>query len=219
MTQKWKNSGYAAPDGDTVGSTRFTNLQEGLETALSDYSGTDDPSDGAPTTWGASEVGFKWYDTTNQRYGSGDDVGGILKRWEKTGASSYGWRTLNAVSWVAVSPNTNVLNAVATNTIAYTDLDLTATATSYTIRALLNVQVRDTLGVGTGVYASFRQNGVTADAQATRVYPAATSIPQATQMWVGVDTGQILEYQVAPYSATGNGFDLRIDLVAYQERI
>jgi len=219
MTSKWKNSGYAVPTGATVGATRFTNHQDGLETALSDYSGASDPSSGAPVAWGSDEVGFRWYDTTNQRYGTGDDLGGVWKRWEKVGASSYDWRTLSGVSWVGVSPITNVLTAVGTNTVAFTDLDLTTACSSYTVRALLNIQVSDRDGVGTGVFAAFRQNGVTADAQTTRIYPSVTSIPVAGQFWVGVDSGQILEYQVAPSSGTGNLFDLRIDVVAYQERM
>lgn len=219
MTAKWKNNGFGAPTVATVFSDRMTDVQQGLETALSDYSGTSDPSSGAPVAWGAAEVGFKWLDTTNQRFGGGDDLGSVLKRWERTGAAGYDWRTLNAVSWIPVSPITNVLNAVGTNTVAMTDLDLTTVLTSYTTRALCNIQVIDRDGVGTGVFAAFRQNGVTADAQTTRLYPSVVSIPVAGQFWVGVDSGQIFEYQVAPSSGTGNLFDLRIDVVAYQERI
>ena len=219
MTAKWKNNGYGVPTAATVGATRFTNLQDGLETALSDYAGTADPDDGAPTAWGATEVGFCWWDTTNQRYGTGDDLGGVWKRWEKTGAASYDWRVLNGVSWIEVSPSTNALSLGAQDLIAFTDLDLTTTTSSYAVRALVQVEITDTLGVGAGVYAEFRKNGVTTDARTRRIYPQVIAIPTMAQFWVDLDSSRVMEYAVAPYSDTGAGFALRIDVVAYQERL
>lgn len=218
MTQKWNTGSYPAPTGATVGSDRFVDLQDGLETALTHDAGTADPSSGAPAAWGASEIGRIWLDRTNERYGGGDDLGVVTKRWERTGASSYGFVTHPLVSWHPVSPSTVVVESTLLNGLAWRDLDLTTTTSSYAVRVLLNVEVQDDHGVGSGVYAALRKNGLSEERVALRVYPQVATLPNRQQFMVEVDANQVLEYTVVPYSATGAGFSLRIDVLAYQER-
>lgn len=220
MTSKWNTSGNAVPTGNTVPSDRFAGHKDGIDTAATHFAGTSDPSSGAPTTWGAAEIGSLWFDRTNERYGGGDDIGSLTKIWERGGASSYGWRTIGATSWTAVNDPTNVLDSDnLTAVLDWRDLDLTVATSSYAIRVLLNVEVIDADGADATTLVAFRPNGEsTATTQAMRVYPQVATIPTMAQVWMDVDAGQVLEYTVAPSSPTGTGLDLKLDVAAYHER-
>lgn len=63
---------------------------EGIDTAITRYFGTADPSSGA--SWGANQRGAQWYDASVS--GVYDEYNPRLKEWVRhnTGASDYAWR-------------------------------------------------------------------------------------------------------------------------------
>ena len=214
MTQKWNTAPYAYPTVSTVYGDHLIDLDDGVDTAITHYYGTADPSSGA--SWGADEVGALWYDSTNSVEAAGDDLGLVVKRWEVlTDGPTYGWRTLGVRSYVALEPNTNKLNLSNQTNVSATDCDVTADTSSRAVAALLQVEVADHVPAS-GVYAAFRKNGTTTDAQARRVYPQVADLPTCQQVVVELDSGQIFEYSIA--AGAGSTFDLRVDVLGYWER-
>jgi len=84
--------------------------------------------------------------------------------------------------------------------------------------------IRKTFLIGTTALLPACSNGdtsaeSTATTSAMRVWPQVATIPMSSQFWMDVDSGQVLQYTVAPSSATGTGLDLKIDVAGYQERV
>lgn len=214
MVQKWNTAAYPVPTSSTLVGAHLIDCDEGIETAITHYYGTTDPSTGA--SWGADEIGTLWYDSTNVIDAGGDDLGLTVKRWEKlTTDPTYGWRTLYTRAYVAVEPNTNKLNLSNQTNVSATDCDLTSDTSARAVAALLQVQVADHTPAS-GVYAAFRKNGTTTDAQERRVYPQVADLPTCQQVMVELDSGQIFEYSIA--AGAGSTFDLRVDVLGYWER-
>jgi hypothetical protein len=214
MTQKWRNSGYAAPDADTVATDAVLDVKDGVDSAVTHYYGTTDPSSGA--SWGADQMGILWYDSNNVMSAGGDDLGLVVKRWEKlTTDPTYGWRTLYVRIFVPLAANTNKLNLADQGDVGFTDCDLTLDTSTRAVAALLMVTVEDS-APGAAYYAAFRKNGVTTDAQTVRVYPQVAGIYNSAMIAVELDSGQIFEYSIEASGA--DTFNLRVDVIGYWER-
>ncbi len=72
MVQAWKTSSDPEPTGSTGGADRFADHTAGINTAVTHYYGTTDPSSGA--SWAAPELGIIWYDSNNALGAGGDDL-------------------------------------------------------------------------------------------------------------------------------------------------
>lgn len=214
MTQKWRTSSYTVPVTSTLVGDHLVDLDDGVETALTHYYGDTDPSIGA--SWGADQLGVYWLDSTNVLGNGGDDLGIVVKRWEKLDTTpTYGWRTLGLRSYTPLAAITNKLDLADQGDVAFTDCDLTADTSAKAISVLLMVSVEDS-APGASVYAAFRKNGVTADAREIRVYPQVAGIHNTAMVMVDLDAGQVLEYSIEASGA--DTFNLRADIVGYWER-
>ncbi len=214
MTQKWDTSTYPKPGVGTVGGDHLIDLDDGVDTAVTHYYGSTDPSSGA--SWGAAQLGILWFDSTNSVEAGGDDLGLVVKRWEVlTDTPTYGWRTLNLRSYTPLEPNVNKLNLADQGDVAFTDCDLTTETSARAVAALLMVTVEDS-APGAAVYVAVRKNGQEADAQTRRVYPQVAGIFNSAMIVVELDAGQVYEYSIEASGA--DTFNLRIDVLGYWER-
>ncbi len=215
MTQKWNTTANPEPTSATYYNEAGVDLIDGVNTAITRFYGTADPSSGA--SWGADEVGTTWLDSTNATAGAGDDLGVVVKVWSVlTAAPTYGWRTRNARAYIALEPNVNVLADTDESTAAFADLVLTGDTSTRAVAALIQVEVEDSGTPAAGVYAEFRKNGTTTDARSRRIYPQVTDIPVMQQFIVELDVAQTLEYAL---NASGAGsMDIRVDVLGYFER-
>jgi len=215
MTALWNTSGEVKPTTATVYPTFGSRIINGVDTAVTRYYGSSDPSSGA--SWGASEVGVEWVDSTNEINGAGDDLGAVVKVWcVLTTAPTYGWLTRNLRAYIPEEPNSNVLNLANQSTTAFTDLDLNTATDGRAIAVRLLVTIEDSGTPAAAVFADFRKNGTTTDARARRVYPQVTDIPVCQIIEVELDSTQIMEYAIDASGASA--FDLRIDLLGYYTR-
>jgi hypothetical protein len=213
MVQQWKTSGNTKPIGGTGFGAAGAVWGNGIDTAVTHYYGTTDPSLG--NSWGEAELGVLWFDSFNVLGNGGDDLGLVVKRWEKLDAvPTYGWRTLGIRSYTALEPNTNVLDLVGLGDVAFTGCAVQAQTSVRAVAALLLVTVEDS-APGTDVYAAFRRPG-TVEVRDRRVYPQAAGIPSAALVLVELDQAQTFEYAVEASGA--DTFDLRVDILGYQER-
>lgn len=217
MTQKWDTTTYPkSAVGDDVDDL-FARLIDGIDTAITHYYGTADPSTGS---WGAAQLGAIWIESDNAIGGSGDDEGAVWKIWSILDSTpTYGWREISVRAIFDESPNTNKLNLASQSTTAFTNCDVSGDLGSYGERAqavYLAVQVEDSGTPSSSVYASFRPDGVTTDAQEQRVYPQAAGVPVTAFLRVPLGTGGIFEYDI---NASGAGtFGLRVDILGWEER-
>lgn len=216
MAAKWNSSGYPVPVPPNSFPDQLTKLKLGVDTAVTEDAGTSDPSTGAPTPWGAAEVGRRWYDRTNEAGAGGDDLGGETKRWERTAPSTYSMRDTGVRGYFASEPNTVVLTVTASSVTAWTDLDVGGATTSDRALAVkLQVEVVES-NPGAGVSFGLRKKGVTTDGLVRRVYPQVSGISVGAEVTVELDTSQTLQYQLA---ASGNtSASLSVAVLGYWER-
>lgn len=197
----------------------------GFSTALSDFAGSSDPSTGAG--WGASQVGYKWLDTTSAQ-------NPVLKRWQQlTTAPTYGWRTLRLFKWHLLSAPVAVTLATASPAAAdvtWTDEDFTTDLDTVTdnddmavAAVMLRCMVRETGTIRTtasGTTSSYggiewRKKG---DTVAQHVYAQVASVPNEATLIVGLDSSEIAQYQLTVGSASPN-LEFTVEIVAYLEAI
>jgi hypothetical protein len=220
VTEKWDS-----PGGDKAAITNDVDdllgrLIDGIDTAITSYYGGTDPSAGGGAgAWGATQLGSEWLDDTNA-IGAGDGRGAQRKIWSKLAATpTYGLRTIDVRSINEKSPNVNKLALTSQSTTAFTDCDVSAQLGSYGARALavlVMVEVEESTTPGSGVYAEFRADGVTTDAQEIRVYPQVAGIPFAAFLRIPLGPNGVFEYAI---NASGAGtFDLRVDILGWEER-
>lgn len=206
MTQKHNSGAYDAP-ATTMDMDDFAAAVVGsIETALTHYAGSSDPSTGAPAAWGAAEVGYVWCDTT-------DPYTPVWKQWTKlTAGPTYGWRTLRRwkIRWLttpaAVTFGTASPQAAD---VAWEDVDLTALLDAScqdagqvlaAVRAVC-LRIRVKTGASETIptdgsdncYFAVRENGSTTQ---FNVYPQVARRYTESQVWVGLDAGEIFEFMV-----------------------
>lgn len=216
MSQKYNTSGYPLPTTSTKVGTYLSRLQNGVETVGSCYGGDSDPSSGG--TWDADQVGQFWFDRTNEIDNGGDDLGGTLKRYEKTGATpTYEMRTLGLRGYFAKEANVSLMSATGVSTQAFTDLDISgATASDRAVAVRLLVEVKES-NPGAGINLQFRKNGTTTDALTRTVFPQVGGISVQQIVEVEVDGSGLLEYA---FNASGtSSMDYSIAILGYWERV
>lgn len=216
MASKWNSSGYDVPVPSNSFPNQLTKLKLGIDTAVSEDAASSDPSSGAPDTWGAAEIGRKWFDRTNESGAGGDDLGGVSKRWERTAPSTYTFRDRGVRGYFASEPNVSILTVTASSVTAWTDLDVGGATTSDRALAVrLQVEVAES-NPGAGVSFGLREKGVTTDGLVRRVYPQVSGISVGAEVTVELDTSQTLQYQLA---ASGNtSASLSVAVLGYWER-
>ena len=218
MVSKWNTSGSPVPTSETNYADHITDLDDAIDTALSCDSGTSDPSSGAPTAWGVTEIGRLWFDRTNEVGAGGDDLGATTKRWEKVGATpTYQIRTLNLRGFVAKAPTVSLVSATATSQTAWVDVTVGgATTSSRALAVELYVEVSES-NPAAGIFAAFRKKGVTTDPHPVKVYPQVATLTNTAMIRIELDTAQTFQYQ---YIASGNtSANINIDVAGYWERI
>lgn len=210
MTQLYNTSGGAAPASTDQASDYMGRCKNGIETALSDYSGSTDPSSGAPVAWGANEVGFKWLDTTNAAYP-------VLKRWQQlTSSPTYGWRQLRMrkLIWpdtpqaITFSPAGPLAADQTWTTLALTTLldagslqdvgEVQALVDAVLLRVRVTPGASETLGAS-DCYMAFRKTGTS---QEFRVYPQVAGRPFEAEIWVPLDTSEQFDWSVVVGTGT-----------------
>lgn len=151
MSQLYNSTIYPAAGGSGQAISVWGGyVQNGLQTALTHDAGTADPSSGAPTTWGASDVGRLWLDIT-------DALNPVWKLWQAlTAGPTYGFRTLRywKTKWLTAPQAVTFSPASpAAADVAAADCDLTTlldgagvqdtSQTAMTVRAAwLRIRVR-----------------------------------------------------------------------------
>lgn len=222
MAPRWWTSADPRPAIGDGGTALLTDLLDGVDTAITHYSGVSDPSSGASPAWGSDQVGAIWFDTTNMVGAGGDDLGGAWKKWIKIDTvPTYGWEAMNLFGYVPKEPNVEPLDVAAQSTTAFTDLDLNAITGNRAVRVRLLIEVKDSGSPGAGVYVAVRKNGTTTDVNERRIYPQAAGVPVTQVVEVELEAvpgtpSNKLEYEIA---ASGAGtFDLRITLLGWWER-
>lgn len=202
LAQEWNSGVYVLGAVGHDADDLFSELVGGVKSALTCYSGSSDPSSGAPTAWGASEVGTWWKDTTDV-----DNI--VLKQWQRlTAVPAYGWRTMRYQKDIAVAADVDAV-AVATHTsdLAFTDVDLSAVlsasvkdsgqllATVRRVRLQVYVKITDTAHpTGLKCYVALRQKGLTAPVH--YVVAQILNIPVYAEVECGLNTAQVFQYAV-----------------------
>jgi len=201
MTAKWNTStGSAAATSDNI-DVAGAALINGVNTAITRYAGSSDPSTAAPVAWGSAEIGALWLDTTDA-----DTV--VTKQWQRlTAAPTYGWRTLKTPKLVWLTAPVDAVASTTTSVdIAYTTVDLTATLDASVqdagqvlpaVRAvLLRVLANCTTGAipaGDTGFVKVRENSSTNE---IKVHAQVAAKPHYQQVWVGLDSGEVFQYGV-----------------------
>lgn len=224
MAQTWNAGanplGTVADDADDL----FSELIGGVQTALTCYSGSSDPSTGAPTAWGVGEVGTWWKDTT--------DVDNIVwKQWQRlTAGPTYGWRTVRAHKHLWPTANVAVIAATSTGAdVVYTDQSLASIADAslqdsgqllgLVKVATLIIRCRFTTSTHPGgdkLFVKVRNKGGTNE---RKVYCAPT-----VNVWVEqeveclLNSSEVFQYGVDT-NAGGNTVEYQIDVKHAQEAL
>ena len=200
MAQDWNTTSQAAAATTDAVDVAGAALINGVKTALTRYSGSANPATGAPSAWGAAEVGTPWVDTTDV-----DTVVG--KQWQRlTAAPTYGWRTLKTpkLLWLT-TPATAVAAASTAADLAYATLDLSAVLDASVqdagqvlplVRAVcLRIYCKCTGAIPAGDtgFVKVRENGSTNE---IKVHAQVNGKPVYQQAWIGLDSGEILQWGV-----------------------
>ncbi len=227
MSQLWNTSGGQAAATSQNASDFMGNCKNGIEAALTDYSGTTDPSSGAPVTWGASEVGYKWLDTSNADWP-------VLKRWQQLTASgpTYGWRMLRLRKTIfADAPQAVVFSPAspAAANVAWTTHDLStlldagslqdsgqleALVTEVLLRVRVTPGASETIGAA-DCYMAFRKTGTSQD---FRIWPQVSGRPFEQFIWVPLDSNEAFDWAIAVGTGTPS-FAYQADVVGVNEWI
>lgn len=224
MAQEWNAGAYplgaVSHDADDL----FSYLIGGIKSALTIYSGSTDPSSGAPTTWGVDQVGTRWLDTTDV-----DNV--VLKIWQRlTSAPSYGWRTVRSAKMLWPTALVAVVASGSTAAdVAYTDQSMAtiADASLQDSGQLLPLLKSVTLVIrcrftssthpgGDKLYVKVRGKGGTNE---RKVYCAsAVNVWTEAEVECPLDSSEIFQYGVDT-NAGGNTVEYQIQAKAARESI
>lgn len=224
MTSKWNTAGEPRPTGSTTFPVKTDQHTEGIDTAATHYAGSSDPSVGAPSAWGAAEIGTFWLDTT-------DPQNPKLKQWQQlTATPTYGWRPLCLRYFdVRGDPQAITFSPAGPYTVnqAFTDLDLSAlldniqtVSAGLVSEVLLKVRIADT-GTGfatTQPYVAFRQNGILTAASERRLYAQVSGLAVERDIWIPLDVNEIVEWAVT-VAPTSPSFTLEAWLVGFAETL
>lgn len=228
MSQAWNTAGAPRPAGTDDVSTYLGLVLGGINAAATCYSGTSDPSVGAPSPWGAAEVGSIWVDTTVP-------AAPVLSIWQQltTGGPTYGWRRLRLPKTVTIAdPSAATVTFTSASPAAadvpWEDFDLSALLATYrdadeakVSLVRLGVRVRtgasETVPTTDDAYIAFRAKG-SADADGERVYAQVANRYVERQVWVSLDASQVAQVKVEVGGGTP-AFEYAARLLAFVEMV
>ncbi len=207
MVQTYKTTGNAEIDLDDDGNAVMGAADRGIDTALTRYSGTADPS---TVAWGAADSGKVWIDET-------DAENPVKKEWQDLGGGTYGWRTVrrqkvlravvaHAVTFTTTSP--------AAANVVWEDVNLAtllqdiqdasqkdALVAAVRLRVRIKTGASETLGQD-NAYISFRKKGTTAPEH--RVYAAVVDRYLEAEIVVPLNTSEVMEFSVTVGGGTAS---------------
>lgn len=226
MSQQWNTTGFPRSAGTDDVSTYLGLLLAGVNTAATNYAGPTDPSVGAPSAWGAGEVGTLWVDTT-------DPAQPVLSVWQQLTAAgpTYGWRRLRMPKLVRLDdPSAATVTFTSASPagadVPWEDVDLSALLSTYrdpdeakVVRVLLGVKLRtgaaETVPTTDDAYMAFRKKG-SSDAHGERVYAQVANRYVYAQVEVELDTAQTMQMKVEVGGGTV-AFEYEVRLLAFME--
>jgi hypothetical protein len=198
MTQKWDTTGDPKPVSGVGGDNAdvwMTKVMNGVDTAITRYSGTGDPSSGAG--WGSAQIGATWLDTSGTTGGHSP----VEKEWAPRSTGGHGWRVFNGRRevWVDDAPDIGLAGSPAGADLAFANHTLTSTLNTYQDANFQTAQVREVLlackvtAGASETYAAGEDKGylqLRKDGTATnidlRVYAVGSGLPGFGQLWVPV---------------------------------
>lgn len=205
-----------------TGDVGWAKAKKGIETALTHYSGSSDPSSGASPAWGATEVGRLWLDTTVAASPS-------MKMWQQLTAAgpTYGWRLLRGTRTKWLEEPVDILaSGDVTSDVADTAIDLTTIlngagvqddASEECLVTAVYVRVRcketGTIPSTDDVWIEVKKKGATAG---RRVYPQVAGRLKEDSFWVALDSGEELEYAIDVAGASPT-FTRHLQILGFQE--
>jgi len=220
MTQEWRNTSFPVPTASDDFCDRLTDIQSGIESAVTLNAGSADPSTGG--SWGANQVGAMWVDTTTA-------LKPLFSRWELLTGSTYGWRVLCLhYKKRVVTPSAITFSPASPYTAdqAVTDIDLTTLLDAAGFQdnddkvvtaVKIRVTVVDTGTLGTGTsnatWVAFNQKGST-DQQ--YLYCQVSGVVNAGTMWVGLDSSEVLQFSTQ-VANTSPSMTVTADVIAFEE--
>lgn len=217
MTSKHNTTGHPVPDYTSQDWDVFAGyMQDGLDTALTHFYGASDPSSGAPTPWGAAELGTVW--TQDPGGGSYTTVDWI---WAELTAGNYGWRRRRIPKLIWLDTPVEAVAAASATEAAYGDVSLAA-ALSASVQdsgqslplvglVCLRVVITPTAAVAAGdhCYMKFRKKGTTNEFKCKGI---VNGVPSTYQIWVGLDTSEVMQVGYET-NAAASGFDFTCHIV------
>lgn len=223
MTQKWNSPTYPKSDATQTGDVFMGYALNGIDTAATIDAGTTDPSTGAPTPWGADDVGRRWLDMT-------DADNPVMKIWQQlTGTPTYGWRTMRLLKTIFCSaPGTVTFTSTspAAADVAWEDVSLaslldTLQDASQTrprvVAVLLRFKIRtgasETIPTTDDCYLAVRPKGTTA---ARYIYPQVQNRYIERDIWVALDSSEVFQFMVDVGGGTP-AFEYAAEVVALME--
>lgn len=228
MAQSWNTTGAPRAAGTDDVSTYLGLLLGGVNTVATLYSGNSDPSVGAPSAWGAAEVGTPWLDTT-------DPAEPVLSIWQQLTAAgpTYGWRRVRLPKLVRIDdPSAATVTFTSASPAAadvpWEDVDLSALLSTYrdadeakVSRVLLGLKIRtgaaETVPTTDDAWIALRKKG-SSDAHGERVYAQVANRYVYAQVWVELDTAQTMQMRVEVGGGTP-AFEYEARLLAFVEMI
>ena len=209
MAQDWDTSGAPKPtSGVDNADTWMAAVLDGVDAAITQSSGTGDPSSGAG--WGAAQVGRPWYDIT-------DPYNPVLKVWTRynTGGTDYGWlpAKYHRVHLTDSDPAVTMpFSSPAAADVAWTTLSLAtligthqdatfqlAKAVLVELYVVVTAGASEVLTNAAKGYIAFRKKGST---QEHRVYAQVAGRPVTALVRVPVDSAEDLETKVVVGTGT-----------------
>jgi hypothetical protein len=233
MSALWNVSGAnAAAVGNNL-TDLFTRLVNGVWTAVTLCAAASNPSSGAPTAWGATDVGRPWLDIGVD----GTPADPILKLWAQvTGTPTHDFRRLRLKKIKRLDAPVAVtgINAAspAAGSIAWTTASLaslldgagvqdTGDVTRKVHAAYLLVRFRsgasETIGTGATEtpHLGFRKNGATHE---FKVHAQVQGRMVEAVLVVPLDASEVIEYRYEAGGGTPGGtFD--VSIVGFEEEI
>lgn len=235
MSLGWNTSGR--PRRAATGQTwaeQASYFGYGIDAAMTHQSSATDPSTGAPSAWGSSEVGTLWLDIGVD----GTAANPVLKQWQQiTATPTYGWRRmrLRKMKWLndPATDGTVVFTTASPQVadVAWEDLpfatilddassgdvqDANNVAAKVT-EVLLRVRITDsgTISSATKGYIAFRAKG---GSQEYRIYAQVSGRPVEEEIWVPLDTNEKAQWS-AVVGTGAPSFAYSATVVAFAETL
>lgn len=226
MVQSWDTTAKPKPVLNVDSPDTWAQRQsEGIDTAITRYWGTADPSSGAG--WGSAQRGALWYDE------GADEYNPTLKEWlrHNTGGTDYAWRLVKSRRHLVPEPRTAITMPFASPATAdqvWTTLSLATMLNTLqgatwqrpkVYEVVLEVEV--TAGASEVItdpakgYLAFRKKGGTDE---IKCHAQVAGRPIRYEITVPVDTSSVEDLETRLFVGTGTpSFSFTVKLVEARE--